>query len=48
MRVFFDTNAENNGPEYNVAWTIGKSPAGDVGGFSLVAMDTWEVDGQGR
>lgn len=45
VRIYFDTNRSQKGPEYRFAWMMGRSPAHHVGKTWLEQVDKWEEPG---
>lgn len=45
VRIFFDTDETDSGPEYRLTWTMGKNPDGLVGRVSLEKADAWWSEG---
>jgi hypothetical protein len=46
VRLFFDTDPEDSGPDYFYDWHFGRSPARKVGYSYFGTTDSWRVSGE--
>lgn len=45
VRLFFDTDPNDNGPDYSYTWYFGKNPAQPIGTSFLAKGDSWGLEG---